>query len=403
LTVDDHARRLVGGALRKGNGILRLEPAWVARELPPPGYRLACVGFKSQYDVGERGSICERWFASVTRADNRVGPSDEGLSYITLDGQERLTLKAAVDVAGDLILGCQYAAAHSGLGRLFKIYDFATRIPYHLHPQQKHTALIGRNPKEEAYYFPEEIDMGPHPESFFGVHPWIAEQRQYDALLPYLQAWDSELILRYSRAYLLVPGEGFHLPSGVPHAPGTAVTLELQEDSDVSAMLQASVEGHAIPKGLLFKDVRPADRAAYGERFVLDMIDWETSGDPYFYENRHLTPQLTDEQPGGREHWIFYNTTKFSGKRLVVQAGQTFTSTEKGVYSVLVWKGRGRYGGHDVEAGDPGRDELLISHDRAMQPTLVENLGSTDLVVIKIFGPDINPDVPMITPYLPGR
>ena len=36
----DKKREIVEGALAKGNGILRLEPAWVARDFLPPGRRL---------------------------------------------------------------------------------------------------------------------------------------------------------------------------------------------------------------------------------------------------------------------------------------------------------------------------------------------------------------------------
>ena len=42
---------------------------------------------------------------------------------------------------------------------------------------------------------------------------------------------------------------------GFPHAPGTALTLELQEDLDVFAILQAHSGGSLVPKELLFKDV----------------------------------------------------------------------------------------------------------------------------------------------------
>ncbi len=77
------------------------------------------------------------------------------------------------------------------------------------------------------------------PRPSFGVHPWIAEQRAYETLLPYLVDWDSDLILRHARAETLVAGEGFHVPSDVLHAPGTALTLELQEDSDALSMFQA--------------------------------------------------------------------------------------------------------------------------------------------------------------------
>jgi hypothetical protein len=69
------------------------------------------------------------------------------------------------------------------------------------------------------------------------------------------------------------------------------------------------------------------------------------------------------------------------------------------VYSALVWQGRGRYDGHEVEGGDFDLDELLVSHTKAIEPILIENRGSEDLVVFKFFGPDLNPDVPMIPEY----
>jgi hypothetical protein len=395
-------REMIERSLGRNNGILRLEPAWVARDFLPPGRRLGLR--EEEYEVGERGWISERWIGSVTKADNRVGPPDEGLSYVSLGGGERMTLKEAVEVAGPAIMGQEYAQTHRGLGRLAKIYDFGARIPYHLHQMKKDAALVGANSKEEAYYFPEDVPVGPHPETFFGVHPYIAERQEYEILLPYLKEWKDDLILRHSRAYLLVPGEGFHLPSGVLHAPGTALTFELQEDSDVFAMLQALVAGKLISKDLLFKDVRKQDREKYGEKVILGQIDWDTCGDPYFYENRHTSPQLVEEtvQAGGEEHWIYYNTTKFSGKRLVVEPGQSFTSVDRGIYNILVWRGRGRYDGHEVEAGNFGYDELIISHERATVPIVVENAGSEELMIFKFFGPDINLDVPTIPPYVPG-
>jgi hypothetical protein len=395
-------RDIVEKALARGNGILRLNAAWVARDFLPPGYRLGLK--EEEYEVGERGWISERWLGSTTQADNRVGPPDEGLSYLALEDEaQRVTLKEAVEVAGPAIMGEAYARTHKGLGRLAKIYDFATRIPYHLHQRQQDAALVGRNSKEEAYYFPEGVDVGLHPETFFGVHPSIVEREQYDMLLPYMIEWNSDLILKHSRAYLLVPGEGFHLPAGGLHAPGTALTIELQEDSDVFAMLQALVAGKIISKELLFKDVRKEDRERLGERAVLNQVDWEVSGDPYFYENRHTSPQLVAEtqQRGGEEYWIYYNTTKFSGKKLVVRPGERFRSADKGVYNVLVWRGRGRFDGHEVKAGDFGYDELLVSHAKATTPLWIENTGDEDLMIIKFFGPDINLDVPMIPQLKP--
>ena len=390
-------------ALADGKGILRMGAAWVARDFLPPGFRLGLP--EDQYDVGERGYICERWLASTTKADNAIGPPDEGLSYVASEGEDRLTLKEAVEVGGPKILGEDYAAAHGhSLGRLAKIYDFACRIPYHLHQMKDDAALVGANPKEEAYYFPEGVEMGAQPETFFGVHPSIVEQGiQEETLLPYLVDWDSDLILKHSHAELLVAGEGFHLPAGGLHAPGTALTIELQEDSDVFSMLQALVNNKIIPKDLLFKDVRKEDREKYGEKIILQQVDWEISGDPYFYENRHLEPKLVEEtqQEGAAEYWIYYNTTRFTGKKLVVKPGQSFESVDNGVYSVLVWRGQGKFDGLDIKGGDPNLDELVVTHERATKPLTIENTGSEDLQVIKFFGPDINLDVPMIPKYPP--
>jgi len=282
------------------------------------------------------------------------------------------------------------------------VYDFGARIPFHIHQMEKDARLVGRNSKDEAYYFPEDVDTGPHPETFFGVHPYIVDEKKYDILLPYLVEWKDDMILQHSRAYLNVPGEGFFLPSGVLHAPGTAVTIELQEDSDVFAMLQALNAGKIISKeDLLYKDVRKEDIAKYGERVILDQINWEESGDPYFYENHHLANVFVEEskQAGGEEHWVYYNTDKFSGKRLIVKPNQSFTSKEKGVYGVLIWRGKGTYDGHEIEGGNFECDELLVSYDRAIKPLTVKNKGKEDLIIIKFFGPDINTDVPKIKPY----
>jgi hypothetical protein len=395
VTVPDDTRAVLHRLLEEGNGVMRCEPAWVARDFLPPGRRLGLP--EDAYDVGERGAICERWLASTTKADNRVGPDDEGLSYVFGSQGDRLLLRDAVAADPTAVMGQGYAAAHpAGLGRLAKLFDYGDRLPYHIHPPQQYAALVGARSKDESYHFPAGVDMGSHPETFFGVHPWIAEQRAYDTLLPYLVDWDSDLILRHARAELLVAGEGFHVPSGVLHAPGTALTLELQEDSDVLAMFQALNAGRVISKDLLFKDVRPEDRREHGERFPLGFVDWSLNGDPYFYENRHLTPQPVTSGDGGGESWIFYNTTKYAGKRITVAPGATHRLREPGVYSVLVWSGQGRYTGLEVRGGEPGSDELVVTHDAAVRDHEIVNDGTRELVVFTFFGPDLHRDAPRI-------
>jgi hypothetical protein len=395
-TSPDPVRDQVERLLFEGNGVLRCEPAWVARDFLPPGRRLGLPD--ESYDVGERGAICERWLASTTRADNRVGPDDEGLSHVVGEHGERLLLRDAVRAAPAAVMGASYAADHPhGLGRLAKLFDYGNRLPYHLHPPEEFAALVGCRPKDESYHFPAGVDLGAHPETFFGVHPWIAEQRAHETLLPYLVDWDSDLILRHARAELQVVGEGFHVPSGVLHAPGTALTLELQEDSDVLAMFQALNAGRIISKELLFKDVRREDREREGERFPLRFVDWETNGDPWFYEHRHLSPQPVAGSAGeGDESWVFYNTSKYAGKRLSLAAGRSHRLREPGVYSVFVWAGAGSWAGTDVRGGEPGHDELVVTYDAATRDHAVVNTGRDDLVAFLFFGPDLHADVPLI-------
>jgi hypothetical protein len=383
--------------LNKTNGILKLKPAWVARNFIPPGKRFNLPD--SEFNLGDRGAICERWLGSTTRADNRVSVPNEGMSFIALDKGEDITLKDAVDCCGELIMGKEYSAGHKGLGRLAKIFDYGDRLPYHIHQMQQHAKLVGQNSKDEAYYFPEGVNMGKHPETFFGVHPYIAREKRFQLLLPHLVDWKDDGILQHAFAYNQKEGDGFHIPSGVTHAPGSAFTIELQEDSDVFAMMQAKVGDTMISKELLFKDVRAVDRQKFGEKVILQMVNWELSGDPEFYKNRHTPPRLIEESVQGKskEYWIFYNSEKFSGKKLYIPSGEKYSSKDSGVYNILVWRGNGLYGGIEVEGGNAEKDELLITHNRAVSEIEIINTGNEELEIFKFFGPEINKNVPFIS------
>ena len=76
--------------------------------------------------------------------------------------------------------------------------------------------------------------------------------------------------------------------------------------------------------------------------------------------------------------------------------GCSYLTKDNGVHNILVWSGSGTYGGIEVTGGDPDRDELLVTYERAVGGVEVRNTGRQDLLAIKFFGPDVNPDVPMI-------
>lgn len=128
-------------------------------------------------------------------------------------------------------------------------------------------------------------------------------------------------------------------------------------------------------------------------------IDWNENTDPYFYAKHHLAPRVFRDEGSANEAWIFYGSPKFCGKRLIVQPGGCYRASENGVFSLLVWRGRGEIGGVKVAGQSFDRDELLIVHDRAVHDLDYVNAGDEPLVVIKVFGPDLCPEAPS----LPGR
>lgn len=385
-------RNVIKEELFATDGLLRLTPALVARDWLPSGRRLG-LATSDEYDVGERGEICERWLGSTTKADNRVGPEDEGLSYVVLKGGARLCLRDIETVALDLLMGDDYASDHETLGRLAKIFDYGARIPFHIHPPQRSAAKVGVNSKDEAYYFPPGRDMGPNPETFLGLHPDYDEEYGHRVLKEDIERWADDLILRHSRAYLQVEGEGFFVHSGMLHAPGTALTIELQEESDAMSLLQAKSADHFINKDLLYTHISESERDQCGVDAVLDWIDWDANTDPNLYSNRNLKPLLRNRfSDHSYESWIFYGSTKFVGTKLVVGAGESVSSNDECGYNILVWQGEGTVGSLRVMAGNHHQDELFVTH-QAAGALPITNTGNSPLMLIKFFGPDIYPAI----------
>ncbi len=404
--MDGKRRAVAERALSDGNGILRLEPAWIERDFLCAGFRMGLdeeQGTVWTREPGVRWEIAERWFASETLASNRIPKENEGLSFLALE-DERMTMIEAMDLLPEEILGAEHVAQYGPrMHRLVKLFDYGDRLPYHLHQQQHDAAKVGRNAKEEAYFFPAGVDFGKHPETFLGCHPYIVREGKQEAtFLPYLEKWDSDLILQHAPAVKQIPNDGFHVPSGMLHAPGTALTFELQESSDVYSMWQALCGGKLLSKDVLYKDVHPDERRALGERAVLPQVNWEASGDPLFYENRHTPPLLIEETPTGRDEWVFYNSDKFSGKRLTLKPGQRWMLSERGAYALFVWRGRGTVDGHEVQGQNLGMDELLVTYRKAVEPIPVVNAGTDELELFRIFGKGIYPDCPRLSPRTLG-
>mgnify|MGYP002513097379 CR=1 FL=1 len=93
---------------KKGEGILRLFPAFVPRRFGKAGRRLK-LHPDDYFAFGmARGSITERWFASTIAAQNgELAKADEGMAYVCVDydSDEKFSLRNAVKVLGEELVG----------------------------------------------------------------------------------------------------------------------------------------------------------------------------------------------------------------------------------------------------------------------------------------------------------
>lgn len=344
-------------------GILFLTPTYV-RRMYPGGGRL-----------GIRQRRPERWIASTTQALNPFSRPDEGQSRLAFSGRAGLSLREALERRGEQILGAEYRAAYGAtLPVLVKILDPAEPITFHFHAAD---ADVQRHPnrfpgqrwgKDEAYYFLPG-PPGPVPYTHVGLHPRVTRRDLAAAIA-------RGTALELSPAFYQRAGQGFSVPAGIPHRPGTALTLEVQQPSDVYTMLDQ-------PRGRPPLDPEALHPGFASVADALGLIDYGASCDPRLLERHRLIPEPVAETRGrgGEEMWIFPpRLRKFSGKRMIVRT--RFESVERGPYVLLVWEGRGRVMGRRLGPGD----EALVTAGAARRPHLFV-ADAAPLEVFKLFPP----------------
>jgi hypothetical protein len=259
---------------------------------------------------------------------------------------------------------------------LIKILDSAEPIPFHFHAadhavtRHPHHFRPHRFGKDEAYYFLEG-PKGRCPYTHVGLRPGTTMKRFKDAL-----ACGGESALELSPSFYQTAEEAFFVPAGLVHRPGTALTLEIQQPSDVYTLLEDVVNGVALPpeqKHPGFADLHEA----------LRFIDFDACRRPDLFERCRLLPAPVSRKPirGGTEAWIFPPEIcrKFSGKRLRVTT--RVTTIEPECYAVLIWKGAGRFGPHDVRAGD----EFFVAHEAARRGITITCEDGEVLELFKFF------------------
>jgi len=364
--------------IERTGGILKLRPTYVRRFYKDGGRLGLSKKPGGTFNPRTKLFVPERWIASCVEAHNPHPIKGEGLSKIWLPQDEaQITLKEVLQKFGDLLLGKERNRAHNGEFRvLVKILDPAEPIVFHFHARDEdvwaHQEFFAghRFGKDEAYFF-LDAPKGSCPYTHLGLVQGVDETELLKAIEK-----GRDYLLELSPYYLQRIGEGYFTPAGVPHRPGTALCLEIQQPSDVYTLLETESDGRKMSPEQIhpgFPDLRTA----------LKFLDFKTAQDPDLLERCRLIPQPINEtrQKGGQEWWIFPPTLtkKFSGKKLVVTG--TFESVENDPYALLVWKGKGKLNGKPIKAGD----EFFVGYIAATKPHRFECTGSEPLVAFKLF------------------
>jgi hypothetical protein len=378
----------------------------VPRSFLHPGHRLK-LDPRDTYAYGlARGGIDERWFGSTTEAANDGRVEDEGLSYV-VDRGRRFTLRDAVAALGPELIGQEMWDQYGRWPVYSKFFDNMGPIPLHMHQDAEFAALVGQEGKPEGYYFPPQMNAvsNAFPYTFYGLVPGTTR----DDIKRSLAKWEEgdNGILDHSAAYRLKPGTGWLVDPGILHAPGSLCTYEPQWGSDVFGMYQNVVEGRTVGWDLLVKDV-PADRSRDLDHLV-DQLDWDANVDPNFKRNHYLEPILVADtlDQGYADRWVVYGKAAgrqwFTARELTVDPGCTCTIVDLGATSFVVVQGEGTANGQPISSPamigfhELTQDEYFVSWSAARAGvTYVNNSRTEPLVLLRYFGPDVDPGAPEV-------
>ncbi|MDH7501424.1 MAG: hypothetical protein QHJ82_01740 [Verrucomicrobiota bacterium] len=407
--VKGNTSSIVSAELSRTGGLLRLAPNWVPRSFLQPGLRLKLHPDDIYAYGANRGGIDERWFASTTEAANEGRVPDEGLSYCIV-GNERFTLRQAVADCGAALVGKAIWRKYGKWPVYSKFFDNMGPIPHHMHQSEKQAKRVGQEGKPESYYFPpQHNNVGNNfPYTFFGLEPGTTKAQVRKCL----EDWNKgdNGILDLSKAYRLKPGTGWLVGPCILHAPGSLCTYEPQWGSDVFGMYQSMVEGRYVPWDLLVKDVPKEYHKDLD--YLVDQLDWEANVDPNFKDNHYLepVPVADTSSEGYMDRWIVYGKINgrqyFTAKELTVDPGVKAVVKDNGAYGLICVQGVGKINGQPlnspklIQFGELTEDEYFCTEDGAKAGVTFENTSETEpLVVLRYFGPDVNPDAPELGAY----
>lgn len=398
-SIEDKA--VIKNTFEKGEGILRLFPAFVPRRFGKAGRRLK-LHIDDYFAFGmERGSITERWFSSTIAAQNgTLAKADEGMAYVCVDYKtnEKFSLRTAVKVLKEELVGKELMEKYNGWPMYSKYFDNENPLFHHLHLTFEDAAKVGKLGKPECYYFPKQLNnhLGEANYTYFGFDPDIRPEEVKERIRHFRD--DDTRITDISRAYRIELGTGWYTPAGVIHAPASVLTYEPQWNSDVNSVYENIVSGEVYPFEMLNEECPADDNDVEA---VFHLLDWEKNVDPHYRKHYFRRPLIEMDTKEYTQKWITYANPYISAKELTINPGQTVTIKDGAAYGCVFVQGHGKFGIYDCETatllhfGQQSTDEFFVSEKAAIEGVLITNLSQVEpLVLLKHFGPNC-PGVPM--------
>lgn len=347
------------------------------------------LGQRPADSASNTGNQSERWIGSSTKVACTKPEDSAGLS--TCPDLENITLKAllADEQTGPRLLGPERFTKHKGSLRvLIKLLDAASPIPLHVHAND---AFVQKNPeiypneqfgKDEAYHF-LDAPKGPCAYTHLGLHAGVDAKTLIAAMRK-----GTDHVVELSPAVPQQFGEGYMVKAGLMHRPGTALTLEIQQPSDVYALFQTDILNKPLPAEMLHPGFESIEAAAEA------IVEWEENASPKLLSKNLLRPTEASgfAQEGGKTEWIFPPgaSTKFSGLRITVESAVTLKVKQPMV--LYVWKGKGTLNGRPIDGrGGPAgtSDEFFIGVNAAKAGLEITNSSDTPLVAFALFAQSI--------------
>jgi hypothetical protein len=401
MSASNGAKELILQTVKKQNGIVFAQPAYVYREVYR-GRDIIAKNSEPKFSDARGYFKVERWIMSATEAENEKKVSNEGVTRLITEKGDSVLLKDAIECAGEILFGgyrqkwpLTKILDIGGPARVPTFTDQDDRIPppevppipCHVHSGLVCSGHLCGQGKTEAYFFPP-LDLPPYNVHLdnvitrLGIKPDTSREEVIRNLKKFGITDDLYSDLN---VFEIHPWETWHIESRVVHAPGPWLTFEIQRPQDdfniLAWQLGMQLEGDDLQRA---KDSLQL-RGLRDEHILLDeAVDWDLNTDRDFRSKWWHKCEVLEQESWGRRCQLFYHC--FYGEGIIINPGFSYTriaDKDGRPFAAIVWSGTGTVNGLAVASGSDGRDEFIVAPGHSV--TYDNTKGNGQLLILSVY------------------